>query len=310
MSPKATDGTTIVAGRSGEPDTFRRAAELVDVSEHLYRQLFAAGLWVAVGCTAYAGMSALLQTTHGQLRGAILCAICLPAMIVAAARPAWLYARVRRRPWLLLVPASIMGTCALFTGIQSYQLFVPIVAVIGSIGLAAPARVVVVAGMLGGVCVGAPQVIEGKGDVGGAIALVVPPLMFWLIVDRIAGFALRLHRSLGGVTAPGSRQLVASRVGSVPEEECRPHADAREQRALPVPTCDTVGGKRLTSRQLQVLLLACEGLRHAEIGACLGIGPQQVRRHLRDARERVGVDSTPQLVAWAVSAGLVPRPRP
>jgi DNA-binding CsgD family transcriptional regulator len=65
---------------------------------------------------------------------------------------------------------------------------------------------------------------------------------------------------------------------------------------------------RLTTRQLEVVLLASEGLRHAEVGVCLGIGVKQVRRHLDNARTPTGTSSTPQLVTWARRSGLVPTP--
>lgn len=63
---------------------------------------------------------------------------------------------------------------------------------------------------------------------------------------------------------------------------------------------------RLTSRQLQVILLACEGLKHAEIGECLGIGTPMVRRHLKKARQRVNVATDAELVAWAKRCDIVP----
>jgi DNA-binding CsgD family transcriptional regulator len=83
------------------------------------------------------------------------------------------------------------------------------------------------------------------------------------------------------------------------------HAEP-ERRALPQPRVIAVDGIALTSRQLQVVMLVCEGLRHAEIAASLGIRPQQVRRHLAQARRRTASQSTPQLVAWAHRSGLAP----
>ena len=311
MTTGSLPGADIERGSGRGAETFERPAEVVDVSERLYRQVFAAGLWVAVGCTALAGLGALLQPTAGQLRGAAACALCIPAIVAAAMHPGWVYARTRRHPWALLGPAAILGGCALIAGIRSYQLFVPMCAVIGTIGLAAPARVVVAAGLVSALGLAAPQIIEGRSDVAGAIAVVAPPLMFWLIVDRIAGFALHLHQTLATTASPSPRQSADGGETArrrEPDNEEGVRRAARERRALPAAAIVHAKRTRLTSRQLQVLLLACEGLKHAEIGACLGIGPQQVRRHLRDARERVGADSTPALVAWARQTGLVPRP--
>jgi len=77
--------------------------------------------------------------------------------------------------------------------------------------------------------------------------------------------------------------------GDDPEAEVSPSSrpDDPERRALPGPGVVSVDGVRLTSRQLQVILLACEGLKHAEMGECLGIGTPMVRRHLHEAERRM-----------------------
>ena len=65
MSATAGANTTLVM--------FERAAELVDISERIYRRVFAAGLWVAVGCSAFGVLASLLQPPGSQLRGVIVC---------------------------------------------------------------------------------------------------------------------------------------------------------------------------------------------------------------------------------------------
>jgi LuxR family quorum sensing-dependent transcriptional regulator len=62
----------------------------------------------------------------------------------------------------------------------------------------------------------------------------------------------------------------------------------------------------LTARQLQVVLLAHDGLRQAEIAACLGISARQVERHLEQARKRAKAATTAQLVAMLVGGRLAP----
>jgi DNA-binding NarL/FixJ family response regulator len=61
----------------------------------------------------------------------------------------------------------------------------------------------------------------------------------------------------------------------------------------------------LTERELDVLLLLAEGLKHEEIGARLGIGSETVRTHLRKACTRLGAATRTQAVATALRQGLI-----
>ena len=61
----------------------------------------------------------------------------------------------------------------------------------------------------------------------------------------------------------------------------------------------------LTQRELEVLALLADGLRHEEIGARLWIGPETVRTHLRKASERLGATTRTQAVATAFRMGLI-----
>jgi DNA-binding CsgD family transcriptional regulator len=232
---------------------------------------------------------------------------------VAASRSALAYRGLRRHPWGLLIPGTILGLGAFVVGPHNAQLFLATIVMIGVTGVAVPRQVVVVAGIVAAVGLAAPQLLHGQDNLGGALVVVVPPLMYWLIIERIASFALRLHQSLLSAAPDASHS--ESRRSEPPDNFGRP-ADAgaedrpvaRPQAGLPEPRVIRVNGIHLTSRQLQVTLLACEGLRHREIAACLDIGPQQVLRHLRKAEQRTRSASTPQLVAWAQSAGLAPAP--
>lgn len=293
--------------RAGGTPVFQRPAELVDVSERFYRRVFAVGLWVAAALCAFAAVSSLLQPTAGsQLRGLAVCGFFTVGCCAAARRPAAVYLALRRRPGLLLVVGLLLGTGAWYVGQHNFQLFLPIIAVIGVPGIATPRRVVVAAGLLAGLGLGAPQVLDGDGNLGGPIALLVPPLLFWLIVNRIAVFALRLHQTLSTVhaapaAASSGRPFPASATASPPP------SDPPEPQGLPLPQAIEVDGIRLTARQLQVILLCAEGLKHDEIAACLQIGAVQVGRHLKAACRRVNVATNAELVAWAQGCKLIPR---
>lgn len=61
----------------------------------------------------------------------------------------------------------------------------------------------------------------------------------------------------------------------------------------------------LTERELEVLRLLADGLRHEEIGKRLGIGSETVRTHLRKASDRLGAATRTQAVATALRQGLI-----
>lgn len=62
----------------------------------------------------------------------------------------------------------------------------------------------------------------------------------------------------------------------------------------------------LTSRQLDVLGLVSQGLRNAEIGRRLGLGPETVKSYLRAAMGRLGASSRHEAVVMARRAGILP----
>ncbi|MFL5963829.1 MAG: response regulator [Gaiellaceae bacterium] len=67
----------------------------------------------------------------------------------------------------------------------------------------------------------------------------------------------------------------------------------------------TTVGKTLTQRELDVLALLAEGLRHEDIGQRLGISSETVRTHLRKASDRLGASTRTQAVATAMRLGLI-----
>lgn len=286
---------------------FQHPAELVDISERIYRQVFAIGLWVAAGLSAFAAAGSLLEPTAGsQLRGLVVCSFATAACAAIAGHSVWTYALLRRDPWWLAGAGAALGAGAWVVGPHNFELFLPMIAVIGVAGIATPWPVVVASALIAGLGLGLPQVTDGDGNLGGPIAVVVPPLLYWLIVDRIAGFALCLHRHLTYETpgpeesdAPAAEPDHAADPANAPSED-------HPRRGLPLPRIITVDGIRLTSRQLQVVMLVATGLRNVEIAPCLGIGAAQVGEHLKKARKRVGVATNGELAAWAERHGLIP----
>jgi DNA-binding CsgD family transcriptional regulator len=138
-----------------------------------------------------------------------------------------------------------------------------------------------------------------------ALAITVNPLVARAIAEVFAKFTLRLHQielqtaeamqapiPVHVVATPVQADLGSGRQGGVTGKR-RPRSSAR-------------AASRLTARQLEVALLARDGLHQAEIAAALAISPRQVERHFEQARERAGAATTAQLIAMLVTSGLAP----
>ena len=61
----------------------------------------------------------------------------------------------------------------------------------------------------------------------------------------------------------------------------------------------------LSKRQLQVLLLICEGLTGKEIAHRLGISPKTVDYHRTGIYRRLRLKTTARLVRYAIRMGLI-----
>ena len=63
--------------------------------------------------------------------------------------------------------------------------------------------------------------------------------------------------------------------------------------------------RELTPRQLEILLMVCDGLRAREIGAKLNLSIKTVEFHKASLSERLNVHTTAGLVRYAVRTGLI-----
>ena len=61
----------------------------------------------------------------------------------------------------------------------------------------------------------------------------------------------------------------------------------------------------LSKRELQVLLLICDGLTGKEIAQRLGISPKTVGFHKEGLYKRLGLNDTVHLVRYAIRMGLI-----
>ena len=61
----------------------------------------------------------------------------------------------------------------------------------------------------------------------------------------------------------------------------------------------------LSEREMQVLLLICDGLTAKEIAQRLGISPKTVEFHKTGIYKRLGLKNTAHLVRYAIRMGLI-----
>jgi DNA-binding CsgD family transcriptional regulator len=61
----------------------------------------------------------------------------------------------------------------------------------------------------------------------------------------------------------------------------------------------------LSKREMQVLLLICDGLTHKEIAQRLGISPKTAEFHKTGLCKRLGLKTTAHLVRYAIRMGLI-----
>jgi DNA-binding NarL/FixJ family response regulator len=71
-----------------------------------------------------------------------------------------------------------------------------------------------------------------------------------------------------------------------------------------VPTRDELAAAGLSRREREVLALLARGLSNEAIAGALFLSHHTVRNHLANLRSKLGVDTTREMVAWAVKRGL------
>lgn len=273
-----------------------RPAVRVELSERLYQGVFGAGLATVTGLAVFSALIALLQPVDDVLRSsaATVAALAFTGLLYRARHG--LYWQMRRRPSLVLAVAAPLAACAVAAGPHNEQMFYVVAGTISVVGVVAPLSLTAAASAIGASGIAAPYLIAGGGPYGIVGAALVLPILFWLVAARLAEFLL--VEDLDPVLVPGpatSSDVVDAPTSPGPAEPPPPPSQ-RSGARLPMPPLRR--DVRLTPRQTQVLLLVCEGLRHAEIAECLGITTKRVRDLLRDARERTNAATTAQLVGW------------
>ena len=70
----------------------------------------------------------------------------------------------------------------------------------------------------------------------------------------------------------------------------------------------TASGEKLTLRQRDVLRLLADGRTMKEVAASLGVSPRTVEKHKYQIMEALGLESTAELIRYAVTHGLTTPP--
>lgn len=314
--------TAAPPGPAASPVMPKRPAEAVELCELLYRRIFSSGLIVVAIMAAYSAFLSTLRPEDNRVDALVVSLVLFVVAGSATLVRQSLYGRLRRHPWGIVVPALVVGAGAWAMGEPNDQAFYVITLTLGVTGLTVPFGHVLVATIVAGLGCTAPALLSATPHItSSAIAAVTIPTIFWLIIEQLARYVLRAYGESGdtapdaadvGTGGPASGGDAASsgrsaRHGAAHRAARRsPGLAWRVQRLLPRRSRSHERPVQLSARQLEVVLLAAEGLQDAEIGACLEIGEQQVRRHLRSAREKTGSATTYALMAWAVQHDLLP----
>ena len=290
----------------------QRGADVVHLVEELHVRLFALTL-VLLGASG--AVSLLLAQTDSREHVGVLAvlfaalAMFTSALGLAQRRP--LYRWLRHDLARQLAPALVAAAIVLADGPYSPSWWSAL-ALLFIVAAVSGARVTLVGAILTALAYAAGTVLRGASLLPGGDAeyltviggLIVNPLIARAVAETFARFVLRLHRLQQDIAEdrPMSLRVTAT---TVPSEASEPRVEqpaARSRLRLGLPR----GASALTARQLEVVLLARDGLRQAEIAACLGISARQVERHLEQARQRVKAATSAQLVAMLVDGQLAP----
>lgn len=288
-----------------------RSAELVELSERVYRSIFRAGLWVALGTTGYAFVLVFVQIGPvDRVLAGVICAALAGALLTSARHHEQIYDALRRCPALAVLAAIALVAGHLAIGAASQVLFPPSLIVIGVLSAAVSTRWILLAALLVGAAQASPVFTEdlsalaARALITAAAADVFAPLLFGALLERLAQFMLDLQRIIDAdPTSPVAPVRVRAWVR-------RPGKPVVEPVELEMPRPSSMHDSVVTARQRQVILLIGSGESYVAAAACLSISEGQVTKLLAQARERVGVTTTQQLVAWAIVTGLIPPPEP
>lgn len=283
--------------------------EVAGLAEALYMRLFTlalGGLQITCGLAIAA---ALVRTDHANFvrTAGLALGIALIAALALRASPHTYWA-MRRRP-LLSLTGPVLALAALsIDGVSHSPLSFAAAASIALPAFVCGRRWALAAATLIAIgAVGAAMLHLGVGalnSVGqGSVAYFVWALVLSGLAEAFARLSMRMPKSNGPQPAPDPPPPI--RVPNLADDppSLPPNRTAPPPSPRPEPTPDS--GVRLAARQLQVIALLADGLRANDIAQQLGIAPATVYRYVQQAKQRAGVSSRYELVAFAARHGLL-----
>lgn len=295
----------------------RFGADLVHLTEELHIRLLA--LTLTMLGAAGALTVPLAQTNareHATVATAIFAALAIIASVSGLAHRRDVYCWLRARRAHQLAPGVVAAAMVLADGSYSpswwtAEALLLIVAAVADARTTLLAGVSTTAAYLAGTLLRGASLFPGGNSeyLTVALSLTVMPVVARTIAEVLARFTLRLHQielqAAEAQRAPIRVHVPATPIQSDPDAAVvAPRHDERTGKRRPWSSAR--GACRLTAKQLEVALLARDGLRQAEIAAALTISPRQVERHLEQARGRAGAATTAHLIAMLVTSGLGP----
>lgn len=286
----------------------RRGADLVYLTEELYLRLFILTLVLTmIGCALSVWFAMIGSHTSLPLTGAIA-AVALAGAALGLARPRASYRWLRHNRLRQLSPAAFAILVVLCNGPDSPSWWVAlplgwVIAAVSSTTLSVAAAAITAGAYLAGTTLGGqPLVHSGDAEIlGAAVALPGNILIGRLVAEVFARFVLRLHQLERQARTPAPPlRIRATAAPNLVDHPVMPHtvlADTRRQRR---------SLRRLTSRELEVLLLVRDGLLHSEIASALGVSTRQIERLLASARSRTNAATTSELIGKLVTDQLSP----
>jgi DNA-binding CsgD family transcriptional regulator len=126
-----------------------------------------------------------------------------------------------------------------------------------------------------------------------------------LLVAAIAVLTILANVTLGvrwvlAVAAGVTVVVVGEVVGRLVRSRPVPHAASATEQSLP-----PAGAQPLSPRELEVAVLIAQGLTSKEVGARLDIEKGTVDKHLEHIKNKLGINSRPQLAVWLMERRLL-----
>lgn len=295
-------------------------AELVGLAEHFYVGMWAGAL-IFVTLAAFAAL-ALLPVRSLPQGTPMAPAIAVTGLLVilpmvALWRGRATYCLLRRHPHLELAPVLIAAALVVHPDLAG-ELWWPSCAILMALAILAPLRrtiaytAIVLATNLAGHLIAADlEEQQAVAIIGLWIGYPIWVGIVAILTELFAGHLLRRNE------IPAPQRQVPRRVTAWTTPE-RHAPTSTTDGPVDATNNNTVAGsqgaararpsaaERLTVRQLEVVLLLADGLRHRDVAACLSISERQVQRHVAQAVTRLGVRSSYELVALVAGDRVTP----